>query len=150
MEAQVKPMLQRFMPSAAGQDLSGLFNSSKEKEFRSLLTRNAAVCEVLQGVFLIVELVLPTRNTVLMFLWWQYLQMRYMTDNEGHVKAAFSSLDQRISSIISHRLCPKVVLRGYDMLKKFLADKVKPPRQSGPPPTISSMFSGLKSKCSVM
>lgn len=150
MEAQVKPMLQRFMPSAANQDLSNLFDSSKEKEFKSLLMRNAAVCEVLQGVFLIVELVLPTRNTVLMFLWWQYLSLRYKMDKDGHVKAAFLSLDQRILSIITHRLCPKVVVRGYDMLKKYLADKVKPTRQSGPAPSIASMFSGLKSKCSVM
>lgn len=139
------------MPSAADLELSALFTPSKEEEFKTALARNAAVCEVLQGVFLIVELILPTRNLTMMFLWWQYLQMRFMMDQKGHMKAAFASLDNQISTVIRHRLCPKVVGRGYDLLRKFLADKVKPPQAAaGPPPSISSMFSNLKSKCSVM
>jgi hypothetical protein len=151
-------MLQRFMPAAAANigDVAGFVSPRAETEFNFQLVRNAAMCEVMQGVFLIVEMILPTRNLSMIFLWWQYLQFRYMSDEKGHVKAAFSSLDQRISTVLAHRLCPKLVVRGYDALKKFLAQKVKPPQ---PPaagaaapsiPSVSSMLLGLKSKCSVM
>jgi hypothetical protein len=153
MEAQIKPMIMRFMPALANQDMSTLFNAAAEKQFSFQLVRNAAMCEVMQGVFLIVEMILPTRNLVMAVMWWQYLQMRYMMDKQGHVKAAFFGLDQRISTVISHRLCPKLLGRGYDMLKKFLADKVKPPQAQsggGATPSISSMFSSLKSKCNIM
>ena len=147
------PLLARFLPSAGNQNISTLFNSASEKNFNKQLAVNAAMCELMQGVFLIVELILPTRNLPMVFMWWQYLQMRYMSDKDGHIKTAFLSLDQRISSVISYRLCPKVVGRGYDMLKKYLADKVKPiqrPAAAPSIPSISSMFSSLKSKCSVM
>lgn len=151
LEEKMKPMISRFLPSTANQDISAMLTPSMETQFSSMLLQNAAICEVMQGVFLIVELALPTRNPTTMFLWWQYLQMRFMMDKKGHIKTAFSSLDQRISIITSHRLCPKVVITAYNMLKKFLSDKVKPPQApSGPAPTISSMFSDLKSKCSVM
>ena len=144
-------MISRFLPSAANQDLSAMLTPKMESQFSGMLLQNAAICEVMQGVFLVVELALPTRNPTAMFLWWQYLQMRFMMDKIGHIKTAFSSLDQRISSIISHRLCPKIITTGYNMLKKFLSDKVKPPQaSSGSTSSMSSMLSGLKSKCSVM
>ena len=141
------------MPAIANQNLQDVFTPATEKKVKIELAKNGAMCEVMQGVFLIVELILPTRNLPMAFIWWQYLQMRYMADKEGHIKIAFSSLDLKICNLISHRLCPKVVGRGYDLLKKFLLEKVKPaPRDNSGTnvPSISSMFNQLKSKCSIM
>ena len=148
--------MMRFAPSMADQNFKEVFSPAIEKKAKIELAKNGAMCEVMQGVFLIVELLLPTRNLVTTFIWWQYLQMRYMADKEGYIKSAFTSLDLKISNLISHRLCPKVLGRGYDFLKKFLAEKVKPPQRnntgnsSSGIPSISSMFSKMKSKCSVM
>ena len=41
------------------------------------LARTAAACEVYQGLYLLVELLLPSRNLLMLMMWWQYLQMRY-------------------------------------------------------------------------
>ena len=156
IEDKVKPLMMRFAPSLANQDFKEVFSPVIEKKAKVELAKNAAMCEVMQGVFLIVELLLPTRNLMFTFIWWQYLQMRYMGDRDGLIKIAFSSLDLKISNLISHRLCPKVLGRGYDFLKKFLAEKVKPPQRSNSQnassgvPSISSMFKKMKSKCSVM
>ena len=148
-------MLARLIPSAANENIAYLFSAQNENNFKTVLKRNAALAEVLQGIFLIIELMLPSRNTFLVFLWWQYLQMRYMADKSGDLKEAFKSLDQKVLGLLSHRICPKLLSRLYDMIRKFLADKVKPPKPiTGPAPTMTSAFtsvlSGLKSKCSMM
>ena len=63
----------------------------------------AANCEVIQGLYLIVELLLPSRNPVQIYLWWQYLRIRYKMDRTGSIKNAFSALDTQLNSILSHR-----------------------------------------------
>jgi Transmembrane protein 33/Nucleoporin POM33 len=155
LESQIKPIITRFIPSAADENLGLLFSPANETHFKTALRKNAALTEVMLGIFLLIELFLPTRNTLLMFIWWQYLQMRYMGDKTGDLREAFRSLDEKILSILSHRLCPKILSRLYVMLTKVLADKVKPPPpHTGPPPTMSTVFSnmvsGLKPKCSIM
>jgi hypothetical protein len=37
----------------------------------------SAMAEVLQGVYLVFELIFPARNFMFLILWWQYLQMRF-------------------------------------------------------------------------
>jgi hypothetical protein len=71
----------------------------------------AATCEVYQGLFLIVELALPTRNVMQLYLWWQYLQMRYMMDSDGSIKGAFAGVDIKISGLLEHRC-------GFNLLLK--------------------------------
>lgn len=93
----------RYMPSMAGQDLSAVLNSVSPSQFNSQLLKLSANCEVLQGVFLVVELILPTRNVIQLYLWWQYLQMRYMLDQTGNIKFAFSSLDRQLTGLSNHR-----------------------------------------------
>ena len=63
----------------------------------------AAYSEILQGIFLIVELILPSRNIMLIVLWWQYLQMRYTMDKNGAIKVAFQSFDTQILGLLTHR-----------------------------------------------
>lgn len=63
----------------------------------------AATIEVYQGIFHIVELLLPSRNIIQLYLWWQYLRMRYMLDQSGHMKSAFYELDVRIMQLVHHQ-----------------------------------------------
>jgi hypothetical protein len=70
----------------------------------------AATCEVYQGLFLIVELALPTRNVMQLYLWWQYLQMRYMMDPNGNIKEAFADVDNKISGLLAHRCTYEISL----------------------------------------
>ena len=60
----------------------------------------AATVEVYQGIFHIFELVLPSRNLIGLYLWWQYLRMRYMLDSTGQMKAAFYELDMKITQLL--------------------------------------------------
>lgn len=138
----------RFMPSMANIDVSRMVGSLSASQFNYQLMKMSAVCEVYQGLFLIFELALPTRNIMLLYLWWQYLQMRYMMDQTGNMKAAFVTVDQKISGLISHRysvafrifptsdsliysfsvtrrMCPAIVRQGYDMVKGFMAKQVE-------------------------
>ena len=39
--------------------------------------------EVYHGLYLIFELVLPSRNIMQLYIWWQYLRLRYMIDTTG-------------------------------------------------------------------
>ena len=150
---QMKPLMDRFFPSLSHMDFASPVTFNK---IRYALTTNAAVCEVVHGVFLLLEMLLPTRNMMMTVIWWQYLQMHYMlettrsgNEQSRHLKAAFAMADQRLSALIAHRMCPKIVGRGYSMLQKFMADKVKP--QSAPASGAgTSGISSMMNKCSVM
>lgn len=93
----------RFAPQLAGQNLSELLSPVMVSRANSMLVLYATYCEVGQGLFLIVELVLPTRNFMFLMLWWQYLQMRYMLDKTGNIKTVFNELDRRISTLTTHK-----------------------------------------------
>ena len=68
----------------------------------------------------------------------------------NHLKEAFEAVHQKISSVVNHRLCPKLVSRGYTMLTKMLADRVKRPQQQQAPTSAAGGLSGLMSKCTIM
>ena len=93
------------------------------------ISKMGATCETMQGVFLIAELLLPSRNFMLVYMWWQYLLMRYLMDPTGHIKIAFSNLDNNFTQICSHQYCPAVVGRGYTLIKGFMIDQVKSKQQ---------------------
>lgn len=74
------------------------------------LFRFSAVCVAYQGVFLIIELALPSRNFIGIYIWWQYIRMRYMIESQTAGKSsdrdmlqAMVSIDERIESILSMR-----------------------------------------------
>ena len=73
IEGQIPKMLNisvedwRLMPS-----------SDKWNIFNTIMNKFSATAEVMQGAYLVVELIMPTRNFMLMFLWYQYLTMRYV------------------------------------------------------------------------
>ena len=124
MEGQLRPLLLRFAPQFANQDLAALFSPAIVNQISFQLVRMAASAEVMQGLYLLLELIAPTRNPMFIMIWWQFLQMRYMTDSSGHTKYAFGILDQRISSALTHKFCPQILNTGYTLLKQYLIKRV--------------------------
>jgi hypothetical protein len=126
-----------------------LSGAAKWQLFNSKVVQMACYCEVMQGLFLLIELVMPSRNFLFTLMWWQFLQMRYLMDQSGYIKGTFALLDGRISSLLSHRLCPGMIRNGYEVVKTLLAKQVQPPEPGQAPPSMSSMLSGAMSKCTI-
>ena len=152
-QALVTSMLNKYAPSMS-HVTSEIFSPRTIQKINFALLRNAALSEVFHGIYLVVELLLPSRNLMTCMVWWQFLQMQYMVLNDtpnlpsNHLKEAFEAVHQKISSVVNHRLCPKLIARGYTMLTKVLADRIKRPQQS--PSASASGLSGLMSKCTIM
>eukprot|EP00903_Cladosiphon_okamuranus_P008550 g8208.t1 len=103
--------------------------------------------EVMFGMILVAELLLPRRNFVMLLLYWQTLRMKYMINaatGRGYTMAAFRTLDARIKVVTQKRRCPKVVGDTYERVKGLLAKMVVPP----PPPSAAGASPG--SSCSIM
>eukprot|EP00752_Nemacystus_decipiens_P008036 g7181.t1 len=103
--------------------------------------------EVMFGMILVAELLLPRRNFVMLVLYWQTLRMKYMINaatGRGYTMAAFRTLDARIKVVTTKRRCPKVVGDTYQKVKGLLAKMVAPP----PPPSAGGASPG--SSCSIM
>lgn len=97
--------------------------------------------ELSNGVMLLVQLFLPTRSIFQVVLFWQYLRMRYVLEEQA-VKAKGGSrdfrnsckdFDQNFQSILNHRFAPKFLRPIYEKIKTFLASQVeiKPPAANG-------------------
>lgn len=71
------------------------------------LMRAAAAMEAYHGLYIIFELVLPTRNLMQIYIWWQYLRMRYMLDQTGAARLALSCM-QPVGTILSSSRCREV------------------------------------------
>jgi len=129
------------------------------KRFFDVSSEIAAKTEVYMGIYLIIELFLPTRNLLLLFLWWQYLQLRYMTDSQGHVKAGIHEIDSRILSVVGHQYCPSLLNTGYMFIRTYLAKKSDPAQvqrdreaanANSAAGGVPAWLSGAASKCTVM
>jgi len=84
--------------------------------------------EVIIGIMLILEMMTPARNFFNLFLYWQFLQMRYTLDSpSGHVRNAFKSIDAKILTWLSHRYCPRLLATLYHKIRSVLANAVQPP-----------------------
>jgi hypothetical protein len=97
---------------------------------------HAAALEIGTGLFLGLELLTPRRNIFGIFLFWQYLQMRYMLDQSGVVKGHFKRLDDFLLRLTSHPSCPAFLGRGYELLRGYLgrAVAIPDPQQQRRPP----------------
>jgi hypothetical protein len=112
------------------------------------ISQYSAYAEVTAGLSLIVSLFTPRRNIILLVLYWQYLQMRYLIEvatgmTGGVLHQAFTELDRRIMGVLMK--LPSPVLQGYNLLKALLARQVTLPDPNQP-----SLASSLSSKCAVM
>lgn len=123
-QAKAMPQAQAMAPQIAALEQM-ISSASGLQHLKNEVSKGACTCEVLQGVFLLVELILPTRSFILAYMWWQYLMMRYLMDPTGHIKIAFSNLDGNITQLTAHQYCPSIVRKGYDMVKSFMANQIK-------------------------
>jgi hypothetical protein len=140
---KVNVLVSKYLPSLLKQTpqaWDGLTTSAKWRLFDQEMVSAACYCEVLQGLAFIVQLAFPTRNFLGTMMWWQFLQMRYMMDQRGTLKAAFAGVDGKISGLLAHRFCPQVLSKGYGLVKTFCANKVKIPEPGEPAPSMSSMI----------
>jgi len=61
--------------------------------------------EVYQGFLLVMELISPSRNIILIYIWWQYLRLRYMMDQTAaqDMKQIFIVIDSQAQRLLNHR-----------------------------------------------
>lgn len=143
--------INQYLPKAVGlstEDWVGMPASDKWNIFYTLINKLSATAEVMQGLYLVIELVMPTRNFLFIYLWYNYLTMRYMQDRNGCLKEALSALDMQFMNVLSHRLCPAMVRNGYVWLKQTIIKQVPVPGQSMP--SRMPNLSGMMSRCTVM
>lgn len=160
--AKAGELVGKYLPSLMKQSpeaWAGMTASAKWRVFDQQVVATACLCEVLQGLALLLQLVLPSRNFLAAMMWWQYLQMRYMMDQQqqqqqggaagvgGGIKKAFAGVDSRLSGMLAHRFCPRGLGLGYGYLRTFLANKVKLPEPGEPAPSMSNM---IPKSCTIM
>lgn len=115
------------------------------------LLRFTSQVEVGIGILLVVELLTPYRNLILVFIYWQYLQLRYTLSpntkvrpvsasagvagscptDQARPQAAFGAVDRRIVGLVNHRMCPALLRAGYMKLRGFLSSMAQPRPQAG-------------------
>ena len=142
-------VMSKYLPGLLQQSpeaWAGLAVSAKWQVFDKQLMAAACLCEVLQGLALLLQLVLPSRNFLATMMWWQFLQMRYMMEQQqqhpGGIQTAFTGVDAQLSGLLAHRYCPRNLAVGYGYVKSFLVNKVKLPEPGEPAPSLS--------KCTIM
>jgi len=92
------------------------------------LMQTSAMFEVLQGFSLIAQLLTPYRNFLILFIYWQYLRMRYMLSED--VKLAFSNVKARTDSWAVLPFVPAVIRTVYYKLCDFMWNMVDPAQQA--------------------
>lgn len=137
IESQVPKMINLSI-----EDWNRMPVSDKWNIFNTVINKFSATAEVMQGAYLIVELIMPTRNFMLIYLWYQYLTMRYMQDRNGCLKEALAAFDMQIMSVVGHQYCPGVIRDGYVVVKGFLHKQIPVPGQPRP--------SMIPSSCNIM
>ena len=95
----------------------------------------------MQGVYLIMELFLPTRNFLFIYLWYQYLLMRYMQDRNGCLKEALKNLDMQISNLLAYSFIPAIIRTGYSKIKEVLRRQI---------PVAGQPMPSVMPKCTIM
>ena len=70
VDAQVKPMIDKYAPSMSHMTAE-MSSPRMMQKVNFALLRNAALSQVLHGIYLIVELILPSRNLMTCVVWWQ-------------------------------------------------------------------------------
>ncbi len=117
------PSMESYGPQLE-QFIQVMSTSNGQQQLKGALIGASCSAEVLQGVALVFGLIFPTRNMLFMYMWWQYLLMRYMMDQSGSMKTAFTTLDGQISGLTGHSMCPAVVGKVYGMVRGYMISQV--------------------------
>uniref|UniRef100_M4BRS3 Hsp70-Hsp90 organising protein n=1 Tax=Hyaloperonospora arabidopsidis (strain Emoy2) TaxID=559515 RepID=M4BRS3_HYAAE len=122
-----------------------LATSAKWVKLYSRIPQVAANIDLAIGFAMIVELLLPSRNFLLLVLYWQVMRVRYMISPQ--LQEAFRSLHASIFTIVNHPRCPAVIPSIYEKIRAFVAktgDAASQQQQDAPG------AGGLDSRCNVM
>ena len=153
LSAQMAPMIAKYYPqmNVSPEMLQAAFSPQALNYFNTQIVQFSSNCEVMQGIYIVFELLLPTRNILFTFMWWKFLEMRYLLDRSGNVKRAFALVDGKISSLLSHRMCPGILRTAYSYIKQGLAAQINASTNPGSSNSASrGGLSSLMSKCSIM
>jgi hypothetical protein len=86
----------------------------------------SCMAEVMNGIFLIFELITPGRQFMMVLLYWQYLHLRYVLEQaknkpqEAYLANAFRDVDNRILTLTSHRYAPAFLRTAYGYVRDFM------------------------------
>ncbi|UIZ24440.1 hypothetical protein KXD40_008631 [Peronospora effusa] len=123
---------------------STLTTRAKWAKLYTRMPQVAANVDVAIGIALLLEMLLPSRNFLLLVLYWQVLRIRYMVSPQ--LQEAFRSLHGTILTLVNHPRCPAVFSVVYGKIHAFavkMSDAAQ--QQQG-----SSGAGGLASRCSIM
>ncbi|CAI5728262.1 unnamed protein product [Hyaloperonospora brassicae] len=122
-----------------------LSTRAKWAKLYSRMPQVAANIDLAIGFAMIVELLLPSRNFLLLVLYWQVMRVRYMISPP--LQEAFRSLHATILSVVNHPRCPAVVRSVYERIGAFIVKMgdATSQQQQG-----ASGLGGLASRCNIM
>jgi hypothetical protein len=80
--------------------------------------------------------------------------IRFILDQTGNIRWAFGDVDRNILILMSHKMCPSLVNKGYILIKSYLEKQISDvqnaaTRTSGTTGS-SSFMDRMKSNCTIM
>lgn len=134
------------MPSVTGQERWAEMDSRARYGMLSGMAQGTvAQLQVMLGIFLIVNLLTPSRSLIALFLHWRNLQMQVQLGTFPHINQAFASIDTQLLSLTHHQYCPGIVRSGYASLRTALAGMAARPQ----PGAGGGGLAGALSSCSI-
>ena len=142
--ASASGLVDSVMPQVTGQAEWGSMAPGPRYALLSSFAQTVvAQLQVMLGLFLVVNLLTPSRSFIGLFLHWRNLQMQVQVGGFPHLTQAFTGIDAQILGLTGHQYCPAVVRTGYGSLRGWLASMAKPPTSDG------GAGGGLMSKCTI-
>ncbi|CAI5713334.1 unnamed protein product [Peronospora destructor] len=123
---------------------STLATRAKWAKLNTRMPQVAANIDVAIGIALLLEMLLPSRNFLLLVLYWQVLRIRYMISPQ--LQEAFRALHGTILTLVNHPRCPAVFSVVYGKIHAFAVKMSDAAQQQ----QASSGAGGLASRCSIM
>ena len=125
---------------------STLTTRAKWTKLYTRMPQVAANIDVAIGIALLLEMLLPSRNFLLLVLYWQVLRIRYMISPQ--LQEAFRTLHGTVLTLVNHPRCPAICSVVYGKIHAFavkMSDAAQQQQQEA-----SSGAGGLASRCSIM
>lgn len=110
---------------------------------KGLVAEFIATAEVGTGILLVFNLLTANRNFILLFIYWQYLRMKYIVSS--NTQRAFANFGQNIDNFTKHSYCPRFVGTVWAYVQGAMWKSVDPnelQKQADSP--------SLLNKCSIM
>jgi hypothetical protein len=96
-------------------------NQSRDEKWNDVLSRvplYSCRCEIAVGMVLLLELLTPMRNMMLLFMFWQFLRIRYVISPV--CRQTFADLDSLCRIVVDHSSCPLLLKSTYERITTYL------------------------------